>query len=270
MSGCFFVLGVRIDALQIPGVIEQMHDWVLAWRAGRDRACRYINVTNVQSVTEPRRDSSFQAVLDNAALCVPDGMPLVWLGRHRGYDLRRRVYGPDLMVEFCSRPETRGCTHFFFGGAEGMAENLARKFSSRFPGLRVAGTYAPPFRALSSQEDEECVAAINRAAPDILWVCLGCPKQERWMYEHRDRLAVPVVVGVGQAFDIHAGNLRQAPAWMREHGLEWLFRLCLEPRRLWRRYLFSNTQFLFYLALESLGLKTFPAPPLARSTRSGL
>ncbi len=268
MSTPFFVLGVRIDPVQIPGVIEQIRSWVLAWRAGRDRTCRYINVTNVQSVTEPRRDASFQAVLDNAALCVPDGMPLIWLGRLRGYRLPRRVYGPDLMMEFCEDPQTRDCTHFFFGGAAGVAEKLAGLLSARFPGLRVVGTYAPPFRALTSQEDDECIAAINRAAPDILWVCLGCPKQERWMYEHRERLAVPVVLGVGQAFDIHAGNLRQAPSWMRENGLEWLFRCWTEPRRLWRRYLVSNTQFLFYLALEALKLKTFPIPPVVRSTDS--
>jgi N-acetylglucosaminyldiphosphoundecaprenol N-acetyl-beta-D-mannosaminyltransferase len=180
-----------------------------------------------------------------------------WLGRRHGFEMRRRVYGPELMTTFCEQTATKGYRHFFYGGAPGVAEDLALRFVSRFSGVAVAGTYSPPFRALSPEEDCEVVAAINRSQADIVWVGLGTPKQERWMFEHRARLNVPVLVGVGAAFDLHAGRLKQAPAWMREHGLEWSFRLMAEPRRLWRRYLIYGSEFVFYIALEMLGLRKF-------------
>ncbi len=145
-----------------------------------------------------------------------------------------------------------------------MAEQIAERFSRCFPGIVVAGTYSPPFRALAPEEDEQIVAMINRAVPE-LWVGLSTPKQERWMHEHRERLNVPVLVGVGAAFDINSGRTRQAPRWMREHGLEWLFRLLQEPRRLWRRYLLGGSQFLFYVGLELLGLKKFDSQESLRT-----
>jgi N-acetylglucosaminyldiphosphoundecaprenol N-acetyl-beta-D-mannosaminyltransferase len=272
MPDSFHVLGVRIDTVQIREVLDQMRQWILSRRDSRDLLCHYIAVTNIHGITESLRDPVFKRILDASDLCVPDGMPVIWLGRHRGHRLTRRVYGPDVMMEFCSREDTRDCSHFFYGGAPGVAEELAATLTSRFPGLRVGGTCSPPFRPLTPEEDEQIVAQIKQAAPDVLWVGLGCPKQEIWMYEHRDRLAVPVMIGVGQAFDIHAGKLRQAPLWMREHGLEWFFRICLEPRRLLRRYVVNIVQFAFNVALESLGMKTFapPAPrAIVRSTRSG-
>jgi N-acetylglucosaminyldiphosphoundecaprenol N-acetyl-beta-D-mannosaminyltransferase len=196
-------------------------------------------------------------VLDSADLCVPDGMPLVWIGRSRGYPLKRRVYGPDLLLEFCRETNTKGYRHFFYGGGPDVPEALAAKLKAQFPLLEVAGVYSPPFRPLTPEEDARAVELINRSAADVLWVGLGCPKQEYWMYEHRDQLRVPVLVGVGQAFDVHAGRLRQAPVWMREHGLEWLFRLMSEPRRLWKRYLIYNSQFIFSELLELLGARKF-------------
>jgi len=246
------VLGVRFDAMQIPGVVARMEEWI----AKREGA-RYIAVSNVHVLMEARHSVSFRNVLDSADLCVPDGMPLVWVGRLRGHELERRVYGPDLFLSFCRETQGKGYRHFFYGGAPGVPEALAAKLLEQFPMLQVAGTYSPPFRALTPEEDSSVVDMIHRANADVLWVGLGCPKQELWMYERRDQLRVPVLVGVGQAFDIHAGRLRQAPRWMREHGLEWLFRLAAEPRRLWRRYLIYSSEFVIFELLEFLGLRKF-------------
>jgi N-acetylglucosaminyldiphosphoundecaprenol N-acetyl-beta-D-mannosaminyltransferase len=246
------VLGVRVDAVQIPGVIVRMEQWI----AARDR-CRFIAVTDMHSIMEARHAASFRNVLRAADLVVPDGFPLIWLGRRRGFVLKRRVYGPELMERFCENTAAKGYRHFFFGGAPGVAEDLASRFSARFPGLSVAGVHCPPFRTLTSEKDAEAVSAINSARADILWVGLGAPKQEQWMFDHRERLNVPLLVGVGAAFDFHTGRVAQAPAWMGEHGFEWLFRLSREPRRLWRRYLVHGSEFAALVLLESLGLRKF-------------
>jgi N-acetylglucosaminyldiphosphoundecaprenol N-acetyl-beta-D-mannosaminyltransferase len=243
----FDVLGFRIAAVQTADVIRQMEVWI----AARD-GTHYICVTNVHVVVEGLSDPSFATVLRSADMCVPDGMPLVWVGRSRGYSLPKRVCGPDLLIKFCEATNSSGYRHFFLGGRAGVAQKLASALQDRFAGARVAGICSPPFRTLTRAEDDEISEQINRAEPDVLWVGLGCPKQERWMLEHRDRLTVPVVIAVGQAFDIHSGNKPQAPVWMQESGLEWFFRLCQEPRRLWRRYLIYNTRFIFELLLESL------------------
>ncbi len=250
---CFRVLGVRVDALQIPGVVAQMEHWIEERGGGR-----YIAVTGMHGVVEAQHDSTFKNVLNAADLVVPDGMPLVWLGRLQGQSLPRRVYGPELMLAFCQASAPRGYRHFFFGGAPGVPEQLAEVLQERFPELQVVGTYSPPFRSLTPQEDEEIIQVIRNAAPDIVWVGLSTPKQEQWMYEHRERLSVPVLIGVGAAFDFHTGRVKQAPLWMREHGLEWLFRLIQEPRRLWRRYIIHGAKFCYWVALELLGLKKFP------------
>jgi N-acetylglucosaminyldiphosphoundecaprenol N-acetyl-beta-D-mannosaminyltransferase len=246
----FQTLGVRLDAVQIPDVISKIEDWTR--ESGR---CHFIAVANVHVLMEAQHSPVFKTALDSADLCVPDGMPLVWIGRLRGYPLKRRVYGPDLLLDFCSETNAKGYRHFFYGGAPGVPEALAAKLKRQFPMLGVAGTYSPPFRPLTPEEDAQVVEMINGAAADILWVGLGCPKQELWMYEHRHQLRVPVLVGVGQAFDLHAGRLQQAPVWMREHGLEWLFRLFKEPQRLWRRYILYGSEFILYVALELLGLR---------------
>jgi N-acetylglucosaminyldiphosphoundecaprenol N-acetyl-beta-D-mannosaminyltransferase len=248
----YHVLGIRLDAVQISGVVAQMEEWI----SQRDGS-HFIAVTNIHVLMEARHNLSFRRVLDAADLCVPDGMPLVWIGRLRGHQLKHRVYGPDLLLDFCRETKAKGYRHFFYGGAPGVPEALAAKLKHQFPMLEVAGTYSPPFRPLTPEEDARVVEMINRAGADVLWVGLGCPKQELWMYEHREMLRTPVLVGVGQAFDIHAGRLRQAPAWMREHGLEWLFRFAAEPRRLWRRYLIYNSEFVFSELLEILGVRKF-------------
>ncbi|MFB3917630.1 MAG: WecB/TagA/CpsF family glycosyltransferase [Terriglobales bacterium] len=235
----FDVLGVRVHAVQIPQVICRIEQWI-----SEGRSAHYVTLTNVHAVMEAHSDPDFKQVLNKAATVCPDGMPLVWLGRLRGFDMPRRVYGPDLLWDFCKATQYLGYRHFFYGGRPGVAERLAGELVRSFPGLKVVGCYSPPFGSLTREEELEITDMINDAAPDVLWVGLGCPKQEFWMHEHRQQVRVPVMLGVGQAFDIHAGNLRQAPRWMREHGLEWLFRLCLEPRRLWRRYLVYNSWFI--------------------------
>lgn len=245
----FSVLGVPVNATQIPEVVRQMNQWT-----GERGPCRMIAVTGMHGVIEAQHDADFRGVLTSADMVVPDGIPLVWLGRLRGFALRRRVYGPELMLTFCERAAGNGLRHFLYGGEPGQADKLAAILQERFPGLLIVGTYSPPFRPLTAEEDAQVSTMINEAAPDVVWIGLGTPKQERWMHEHRTKLRVPVLVGVGAAFDIHTGTKSQAPVWMREHGLEWLFRLMQEPRRLWKRYLIYGSEFVVRVGLELMGV----------------
>ncbi len=241
----FTVLGVRVNAVQIPDVVALMERWI-----HERNAYHFIAVTGMHGVTEAQHEPYFKQVLNSADLVVPDGMPLVWLGRRQGCALQRRVYGPELMQTF-SRTTGSKYRHFFYGGVPGVATVLGQILLKDF-GIDVAGTYSPPFRTLSKEEEEEILARINTAKPDVLWIGLSTPKQERWMYEHRSKLQVPVAVGVGAAFDLNSGRIPQAPQWMREHGLEWSFRLWHEPQRLWRRYLIYGSEFLWSVAWELL------------------
>lgn len=244
------VLGVRVNAVQIDEVVTK----AIAWIGLRDE-CRFIAVTGMHGVTEAQHVPAFKRILNAADLVVPDGMPLVWLARLHGHGLKRRVYGPELMLSFFEQTDRKGYRHFFYGGTPGAVDLLLQKLRNRFHGFRVAGIHSPPFRPLTVEEDEEIISHINSAKADVLWVGLSTPKQEIWMHAHRNRLNVPVLVGVGAAFDINSGTKKQAPRWMRENGLEWLFRLLQEPRRLWRRYLVYGSQFAFYVVLELLGIR---------------
>ncbi len=248
----FQVLGVRVDAVQIPDVVSRMEEWI-----GLRDSCRYIAVTDMHSLMQAQHAASFKKILENADLVVPDGFPLVWLGRRKGFPLPRRVYGPELLERFCEGTAQKGYRHFFYGGAPGVAEELSARLAARFSGLQTAGLGCPPYRPLTQAEDEEEISRINEAHADVVWVGLGAPKQELWMAEHQGRLNAPLLIGVGAAFDFHTGRIAQAPPWMRDHGLEWLYRLWREPRRLWRRYLIYGTQFVALVLLESLGLKKF-------------
>ena len=260
------VLGVQVSAINLGQALDVVDHWITTGSAN------YVCVTGVHGVMESRRDERLRNIHNAAGLVTPDGMPLVWWTRACGWSHVGRVYGPDLLLACCERSITTGYRHFFYGGAEGVADLLARRLSRRFPGLIVAGTYTPPFRPLTPDEDEQVVAYINEAAPDIVWVGLSTPKQEYWMAEHFNRLAAPVLIGVGAAFDFHSGLKRQAPRWMQQSGIEWLFRLASEPRRLWKRYLQNNPAFV-WLAFEEIwrtaraahDLKT--ARPPERTTR---
>ena len=248
----FRVLGVRVHALQIPDTVAQVENWI------RERVPeRFVSFSGMHGVSESIHDQSIRQVLNAADLVVPDGMSLVWVGRRRGQAqrLRRRVYGPEFMETFMRETGDR-YRHYFYGGAPGVAERLAEKMHRDY-GIQVAGTYCPPFRPLTDEEETDLEAKARASAPDLLWVGLSTPKQERWMYAHRGRLGVPVLLGVGAAFDFHTGMVNQAPSWMQEHGLEWFFRLMVDRKRLWRRYLIGGSRFAWNAGLEMLHLKRF-------------
>jgi N-acetylglucosaminyldiphosphoundecaprenol N-acetyl-beta-D-mannosaminyltransferase len=237
------VLSVHVSAVNMDQTLDVLDHWITTGIQ------QYVCVTGVHGVMESRRDEMLQRIHNAAGLVTPDGMPLVWWTKALGHADASRVYGPDLLLACCERSVATGYRHFFYGGNDGVADLLARRLSKRFPGLAVAGTYTPPFRALTPEEDADVVRAINESGADIVWVGLSTPKQERWMADHIGRIDAPVMIGVGAAFDFHAGLKKQAPRWMQQSGLEWLFRLASEPRRLWKRYLVNNPAFV-WLALE--------------------
>jgi len=245
----FNVLGVQVNALETVNVTWEMERWI----AKRDR-CHFVACTGMHGLAEAQLDPSFKEVLNSADLVVADGMPLVWLARRHGFDLRRRVYGPRLLEKFCCN-SGRFYRHYFYGGAPGVAERVSA-YMERY-NVHTVGAYSPPFRPLTEQEKVEVDHRIEDAEPDVLWVGLSTPKQERWMYEHRSRLSVPVMVGVGAAFDFFSGRVKQAPLWMQENGLECVYRLIQEPRRLWRRYLVLGPMFAWNVSLELLGLRKY-------------
>ena len=245
------ILGVGISAITMPQVLDHISAWI------DHRAREYVSVCTVHTVMECQKDVVMRRAVNSAALATPDGMPLVWLGRARSGVKVSRVYGPDLMLALCELSIERGYSHYFYGGAEGVPALLAARLQKRFPGLNVTGTYSPPYRPLAAAEDAHIVEQINRAAPDLVWVGLGTPQQDLWMASHRDRLSAPVLIGVGAAFDFHTGRIPQAPKWMQNNGLEWLFRLVQEPRRLWYRYLVYNPLFVGLVLLQALGLKRY-------------
>jgi N-acetylglucosaminyldiphosphoundecaprenol N-acetyl-beta-D-mannosaminyltransferase len=240
------VLGVRVAAISMLDATEAIDRWIA------NRENQYVCVTGVHGIMESWRDPSLKEIHNRAGLVTPDGMPLVWLCRALGVSKVERVYGPDLMLAVCENSVRNGYRNFFFGGASGIPEKLTTKLCDRFPGLIVAGTYSPPFRDVTSKEDAEIVEFIRETRPDIVWVGVSTPKQERWMAEHVHRFTGSLLIGVGAAFDIHSGVKPQAPAWMRRTGLEWLFRLSIEPRRLWKRYLINNPLFLLLVAWQFL------------------
>lgn len=248
------VLGVGISVLNLQSALAAMAGAI------RERRKGYVCVTGVHGVMEAQEDPDFKRVLNQAFLCTPDGMPMVWAGRMAGHREMSRVYGPDLMLEACAWSQSSGCRHFLYGGAEGVAALLAQKLRARFPRLQVVGTFTPPFRPLSVAELTTLQAQIASAKPDVLWVGLSTPKQERFMAEYLPKLDVTLMVGVGAAFDFLSGRVRQAPRWMQRSGLEWFYRLCSEPRRLARRYLRNNPLFLLKSLCQILGCRKYPAP----------
>jgi len=245
------ILGVGVSALNMELACETIGQQIAK------REPSYICVSTVHCVMESQRDARYRCILNQSFLTTPDGMPLVWVSRLQGHPEVSRVYGPDLMLALFAASESAGYKHFLYGGASGVPEALAARLRERFPGAQVVGAYAPPFRDLTQEEEDEIVRRINGSGADIVWVGLGTPKQDYWMAEHLGRLAAPVMIGVGAAFDFHAGRKRQAPRWMQRSGLEWLFRLLSEPRRLWRRYLLNNPLFVISVALQMVGLHKY-------------
>ena len=255
------VLGVGVSAITMAQAVNVIEDWI----AAADH--QYVCVTGVHGVMESQDDPSLRDIHNRAGLVTPDGMPLVWVSRLKGYRHVERVYGPDLMLACCAASVSKGYRHFLYGGAPGVPERLAARLQQRFPGLMVAGTWSPPFGKPTSGEERAIIERINATNPDIVWVGLSTPKQERWMATHTGRLCAPVLIGVGAAFDFHAGLKRQAPRWMQRSGLEWLFRLGSEPRRLWRRYFSNNPRFLWRILLQLSGLVQYDLHPTAHKPR---
>jgi N-acetylglucosaminyldiphosphoundecaprenol N-acetyl-beta-D-mannosaminyltransferase len=245
------VLGVGISVLNLRTALAAIAEAVKARRKG------YICVTGVHGVMEAQDDAAFKYILNNAFLCTPDGMPMVWAGKLNGHREMSRVYGPDLMLDVCAWSETSGCRHFFYGGADGVAELLAEKLKGKFPKLEVVGTFTPPFRALDADEEKKLREQIGTLKPDILWVGLSTPKQEKFMAEFLPKLDVTLMIGVGAAFDFHSGRVKQAPRWMQRSGLEWFYRLCSEPRRLARRYFRNNPLFVLKFSGQLTGWKKY-------------
>jgi len=231
------ILGVRVSAVDLVTATDMIEGWI------KRRERRYVCVTGAHGVMEARGNPQLRDIHNAAGLVTPDGMPLVWVARLLGWKVIRRVYGPDLMRRLTGVSARRGYRQFYYGGAPGVAEKLRAALTAANPGLVVCGTFCPPFRPLGAEEDQSVVDTINAARPDILWLGLSTPKQERWMAEHLGRIEASVMIGVGAAFDFLAGVKPQAPVWMQRNGLEWVFRLCCEPRRLWRRYAYIVPSF---------------------------
>ncbi len=248
------VLGVGISAINMEMALSIIEGWIT--RGER----QYICLATVNGIMECQRDPALTEAFNSSGLTTPDGMPLVWLSRLHGFERVGRVYGPDLMEALCELSRKKGYRHYLYGGADGVAELLKSRLCERFPGLEIVGTQSPPFRPLTPQEDTEAVCSINEAEPDIVWIGLGSPKQDHWMSAHVGRIAAPVLIGVGAAFDFHAGRKKQAPRWMQRSGLEWLFRLTQEPGRLWWRYLVYNPLFVTLVLLQRASIKRYARP----------
>jgi N-acetylglucosaminyldiphosphoundecaprenol N-acetyl-beta-D-mannosaminyltransferase len=256
------ILGIGVSAINLDDAVATIANWI------GERARNYVCITGVHGVMESRNNEALRQIHNRAGMVTPDGMPLVWLSRLRGKARVQRVYGPDLMRSLTTLSASRGYRQFYYGGAEGVADKLRQALVASHPGLEVVGTLCPPFRQLTAEEDAAVVDAINAARPDIVWVGLSTPKQEFWMASHLGRVEAPVMIGVGAAFDFLAGLKPQAPLWMQKSGLEWLFRLCSEPRRLWRRYAKIVPGFLFLVAREALRGARRPSQAQAQRSAS--
>lgn len=246
------VLGVGVSLIDMKLALDQIESWI------RNRARQYVSVCTVHTVMECRRDERLRQIVNGAGMTTPDGMPLVWLSRLGGHGYVSRVYGPDLMLAEMESSLRTGHRHFFYGGKAGVAARLAEVMRQRFPAVKISGTHSPPLGTAAELCNPQTAALINQAGADVVWVGISSPKQELWMACMRPLLEAPVLVGVGAAFDFHAGFVKQAPRWMQRSGLEWLHRLGQEPGRLWRRYLIDNPWFLLEITRQKLGLKQYP------------
>jgi N-acetylglucosaminyldiphosphoundecaprenol N-acetyl-beta-D-mannosaminyltransferase len=246
------VLGVKVSAIDLARAVELADRWIAASGPG------YICLTGVHGVMAAQSDGQLRDILNDALINAPDGMPMTWMGRLQGLREMDRVFGPDFMIEMCRLSVERGYRHFLYGGEPGVANQLRKTLQNRFAGLRIVGTYTPPFRSLTCKEERALIAQVRQSRPDILWVGLSTPKQERFMAQYVNRLEVPLLAGVGAAFDYHTGRIRDCSDWIKRSGLQWLHRLMQDPQRLWRRYLRNNPAFLWHVAWQISGLRKYP------------
>jgi N-acetylglucosaminyldiphosphoundecaprenol N-acetyl-beta-D-mannosaminyltransferase len=251
------VLGVGVHAVNMSLALDVIEGAIAKRRRG------YVCATGVHGVMEARRDPSLRPLFANALLVVPDGMPTVWMGRAQGLPGMERVFGPDLMLAVARRSELTGWSHFLYGGEDGVAEHLRAVLCTRFPSMNIVGTYTPPFRSLTGEEELELIRTLNLARPDIVWVGLSTPKQERFMAEYLPLLNTTLMIGVGAAFDFHTGRIADSTAWVKKCGLQWLHRLIQEPSRLWKRYLLNNPRFVIEAGLQLAGVRRYELPDSA-------
>ncbi len=243
----FDILGVKISVTNLEDACEFIETRI------PEKASAYVCIAPVATIVDCQKDEEYLHVVNHSAMTTPDGMPIVWLGKLKGNKSIRRTYGPDLLMKFCELSCDKGYKHYFYGGTEDSNRLVEENLKKKFPNLNIVGRYSPPFRPnKKGREDVQKIKEINALNPDVLWVGLGSPKQDFWMHQHQSQLKVGVMIGVGAAFDFIAGTKRQAPRWMQKIGLEWFFRLCSEPKRLWKRYLIGNTQFIYYLITKFL------------------
>lgn len=247
----FRVCDVRIHAVQVDDALAIVRRWMEG-----ERAFHYVSSTNVNNVAIALESPEYYQVMERADLSLPDGVPFLWYGRFKGFRLYKRC-GIEELMEAVFEMSNQGSTysHFFYGNTPEVLADLKARLLRRYPRLNIAGMFSPPFRPLSAQEDEKHVSMINDSGADFLWVSLGCPKQEKWLYDHRDKLRVVVGGGSGAVFNFFSGQTLKAPGWVRYMGLEWILRLLIEPRRLYRRYLLKYPKFVVQFLLHSLGLK---------------
>ncbi len=246
------VLGVGVSVLNQDRAREFLFEKLREGQRG------YVTVTGVHGVSEAQDDETLRTIFNRAMLVTPDGMPMVWMGRLQGKPEIERVYGPDLMLNLCHHSVAHGFKHFLYGGVPGVAEELRSNLEQRFPGLRVVGTYCPPFRRLNDKELSDLQQMVAASQPDFFWVGLSTPKQERFMAQHISVLPqAKIFIGVGAAFDLLIGRVRQAPKSMQKAGLEWLFRLTQEPKRLWKRYLVNNPLFIMRAGKQLLKVRKY-------------
>ena len=246
------ILGVGVSAIDMQQALHSIGQWIVA------RDPHYVCVTPAHAVMDCYRSSELRQIYNRSGLTTPDGMAIVWLLKWQGFRNVERVYGPDLLQAVCQQSLINGYSHYFYGGAPGVTERLSKKLLQKYHGLRIVGLDSPPFRDLKPDEDEAAVQRMRDANPDIIWIGLGSPRQERWMVDHLMRVGAPVMIGIGAAFDFISGNKPQAPLWMQRNGLEWFFRLTSEPGRLWRRYLLNYPRFTMLVLLQLMGLKQYP------------
>jgi len=235
------ILGVNVSAVNLDIACRMIDQFI------RRKSKSYICIAPVSTIISCQEDDDYKEVINEADMVTPDGMPLVWIARMRGYKDVRRTYGPDLMLAVLNDGQKKNYRHFLYGATPETLDKLMTALKEKFPAINIAGHYAPPFRSFNEGEDQIIVDMINQSNSDILWVGLGSPKQDFWMQRHRDKINVPVIMGVGAAFDFLSGQKKQAPRWMQRSGLEWLFRLVQEPGRLWKRYLLGNSKFMWLL-----------------------
>lgn len=241
------ILGVKVHATDMDRALARVESALETGDKG------YVCVTGVQGIMEAQSDSNLKRIINGALLTIPDGRPTVWVGWLRGFLKMRQVTGPTMMLRLCALSAEKGYTHFFFGGNDGVAEQLKQSLTQRFPGMRVVGTYTPPFRPLSAEEEAELIRMVAETKPDFFWVGLSTPKQERFMDQYVSKLDAKLMFGVGAAFDIHTGRIKDAPYWMKLTGVQWMHRIYQDPKRLWKRYLVNNPKFVYQIALELLG-----------------